>query len=310
MKRLLCVGVMLLLLCGAGFPGVGLGAALGATLETEHLRVEDATGSLGPERLAALAALVEARLVAVAEFWGVAAQTQSLGKIRVLYDAPLRGQCTATFFQPGGGGQGQGGQNQGGLNRTVRVFGCDEAPLMLSHKLTSALMPQPDKLLRNMLGALSEDRTGAALSFPACGQDVDDWARAAARGGVLIPLAQLGPDHASWGMRDEGGGRLAAFDRPRQQRAYAEAASFARYLAATYGLDALLRLQRLSHTSGARTWREALGADLDELEAGWLRSLRAGSTGREEHVGRLVRILNAGPGDPCERARKAAGEGR
>ncbi|MHC1752417.1 hypothetical protein [Humidesulfovibrio sp.] len=308
MRRLFRVGVMVLLLCGVGFPGIGLGAALGATLETEHLRVEDATGSLGPERLAALAALVEARLAAVAQFWGVDPQTQSLGKIRVMYDAPLRGQCTATFFQPGGRGQTQGGQTQGGQNRNVRVFGCDEAPLMLSHKLTSALLPQPDKLLRNMLGALSEEHVGAVRSFPACGQDVDDWVRAAARGGVLIPLAQLGPDHASWGMRDEGGGRLAAFDRPRQQRAYAEAASFARYLAGEYGLDGLKRLQRLSHTSGARPWREALGADLDELEAGWLRWLRSGSAGREEHVGRLVRILTSGPGDPCERARRMAGE--
>lgn len=298
--RLFCQ-VLVVLLCGAGIPGVGLGTALGATLETERLRVEDSTGALGPERLAAFAALVEARLAAVAEFWGVDPQTSSLGKIRIVYDAPLRGQCTATFFQPGGRGQ-------GGQNRTVRVFGCDEAPLMLSHKLTSALMPQPDKLLRNMLGALSEERTGVALSFPACGQDVDDWARAAARGGGLILLERLGPEHESWGMRDEGGGRLKPFDRQRQQRAYAEAASFARYLAGVYGLDGLKRLQRLSHTSGARPWREALGADLDELEAGWLRSLRSGSAGREERVGRLVRILNAGPGDPCERARKLAGE--
>lgn len=298
MRRLFCVGAMLLLLCGAGLCDVG--AVSGATLETGRLSVEDATGALGPERLAAFAALVEARLAAVTEFWGVDPQTQSLGKIRVVYDAPLRGQCTATFFQPGGRGQGQ--------SRTVRVFGCDAAPLMLSHKLTSALMPQPDKLLRNMWGALSEGRTGVAASFPACGQDVDDWVRAALRGGGLIPLSELGPDHASWGMRDEGGGRLKPFDRQRQQRAYAEAASFARYLAGVYGLDGLKRLQRLSHTSGARPWREALGADLDELEAGWLRSLRAGSAGREERVGRLVRILSAGPGDPCERARKLAGE--
>lgn len=297
--RLFCL-VLVVLLSGAGIPGVGLGTALGATVETERLRVEDSTGALAQERLAAFAVLVEARLAAVAEFWGVDPQTPSLGKIRIVYDAPLRGQCTATFFQPGGRSQGQ--------SRTVRVFGCDEAPLMLSHKLTSALMPQPDKLLRNMLGALSEDRTGVAASFPSCGQDVDDWARAAARGGVLIPLSELGPDHASWGMRDEGGGRLRAFDRQRQQRAYAEAASFARYLAGVYGLDGLKRLQRLSHTSGARPWREALGADLDELEAGWLRSLRSGSAGREERVGRLVRILNAGPGDPCERARRMAGE--
>lgn len=302
--RLLRAGLLWLMLCGAGLSGIGLGAAVGATLETEHLRVEDATGALDQEKLAGFGALVESRLAAVAEFWGVDPRTHSLGKIRVLYDAPLRGQCTATFFQSG---LRASGQSQGGQMRTLRVFGCVEAPLMLSHKLTSALMPQPDKLLRNMWGALSEEHVGVARSFPACGQDVDDWVRAAARGGGLIPLSQLGPEHESWGMRDEGGGRLAPFDRQRQQRAYAEAASFARYLAGAYGLDALKRLQRLSHTSGARPWREALGADLDELEAGWLRSLRAGSAGREERVGRLVRILTSGPGDPCERARRMAG---
>jgi len=181
---------------------------------------------------------------------------------------------------------------------------------VLAHKLTSALMPQPDKLLRNMWGALSEARVGDPVSFPACGQDVDDWVRAAGRAGMRIPLAELGPDHESWGMRDEGNGRLRPFDRHRQQRAYAEAASFAKYLAAAYGLDALKRVQRLSHTSSARPWREALGADLDELEARWLQSLQEGAPGREERVGRLERILNAGSGDPCEYARRMAGQGR
>lgn len=291
----ICVCAAWLLLCGTA-------QAAETQLETEHLSVQDTTGALGEARLSAFAARVEASLAAVLELWRLDAQAPSQGKIRVLYDEPLRGQCTATFFQPGGLASGK--------PRSVRVFGCAEAPLMLAHKLTSALMPQPDKLLRNMLGALSEERVGDPASFPACGQDADDWVRAAGRSGMRIPLAELGPDHESWGMRDEGNGRLRPSDRQRQQRAYAEAASFANYLAATYGLDALLRLQRLSHSSGARPWREALGADLDELEARWLESLREGSTGREEQVGRLVRILNAGPGDPCERARRAAGEGR
>lgn len=281
---------------------LGLARAGSAEVETAHLRVQDDTGALGQERLSAFAARVEASLAAVLELWNIDAQMASQGKIRVLYDEPLRGQCTATFFQPGGPAS--------GTPRSVRVFGCAEAPLMLAHKLTSALMPQPDKLLRNMWGALSEERVGDRASFPACGQEVDDWVRAAARSGMRIPLAELGPDHESWGMRDEGNGRLRPFDRPRQQRAYAEAASFANYLAATYGLEALKRLQRLSHTSSARPWREALGADLEELEARWLESLREGASGREERVGRLVRILNAGPGDPCERARRMAGQGR
>ncbi|SNR97262.1 hypothetical protein SAMN04488503_2120 [Humidesulfovibrio mexicanus] len=282
--------------CAASVLLFGLAHAAEAQLETEHLRVQDTTCSLGEQRLSDFAERAEASLGAVLALWGLDAQVSSQGKIRVLYDEPLRGQCTATFFQPGG-------RVPGGA-RSLRVFGCAEAPLMLAHKLTSALMPQPDKLLRNMAGALSEQRVGDPMSFPACGQDVDDWVRAAVRSGTRIPLAELGPGHASWGMRDEGGGRLRSFDRQRQLRAYAEAASFAKYLADTYGLEALKRLQRLSHTSGARPWREALGADLDELEARWLDSLREGSAGREERVGRLVRVLNAGVGDPCERARR------
>lgn len=291
-----CVAAMACWLLLAA-PAQAAETAAETVAQSAHVQLRDATGGLDGERLAALAAHAEAVLAAVAALWGLdAAQVGGQGGIRVQYDEPLRGQCTSTFFQ-GAGGQ-----------RMLRVFGCAEAPFMLAHKLTSALMPQPDKLLRNMWGALSEGWVGNPASFPACGQDVDDWARAFGRSGSLIPLSELGPDHASWGMRDEGGGRLTAFDRPRQHRAYAQAASFARYLAAAHGLEALKRLQRLSHTRGGRPWREALGADLDELEARWLESLREGSAGREEKVGRLVRIL-MGPGDACARARKA-GEGR
>jgi len=293
----------------AGLLLAGLSHAAGASIETPHLIVSDATGKLPDGQLKALAEHAQATLERMLELWGCDAQTESLGKILLIYDEPLRGHCTSICSVGGQGGGRAGGPAGGKPTRSVRVFGCAEAPLMVAHKLTNALMPQPDKLLRNMMGAISELRVGNPASFPACNQDVDDWVRSFVRSGTLLPLSQLGPDHESWGMRDAGGGRLMAFDRHRQQRAYAEAGSFARYLAAAYGLDGLKRLTRLSRMQ-TRPWREALGADLGELEARWLESVQAGGAGREEQAGRLVRVMNAGPGDPCARARQVAGEGR
>lgn len=284
MKRLL-FGVVLWVL----FSGQALAAD---SVETAHLSVHDATGSLGWERLAALAEREEAGLAAVRGLWGLE-EGEGRGKIRVIYDHSQRGQCTSTSFL------GPGGQ------RMVRVFGCPQAPLMLAHKMTSALMPQPDKLVRNMLGEISEQRLGSAASFPACGQDADDWVRAALRAGLFLPLSELGPDHGSWGMRDEGGGRLIALDRLRQLRAYAEAGSFAKFLVREHGLDALKRMQRRTLESGSRPWEEVFGADLPELERRWLESLKGGAV-VESRVERLARILHM-PGDPCARARKVAG---
>lgn len=289
MKRILFGVILWTLLCGR--------ALAADAVETAHLSVHDATGNLGWERLVALAEREEAGLAAVRALWGLEdgeGRAGVRGKIRVLYDQPLRGQCTSTFFQ-GAGGQ-----------RVLRVFGCPGAPLMLAHKMTSALMPQPDKLIRNMLGEISEQRLGSAASFPACGQDADDWVRAAQRAGLRIPLAELGPDHGSWGMRDEGGGRLVALDRQRQLRAYAETGSFARYLAREHGLEGLKRLQMRTLESGSRPWAEVFGADLPELERRWLQSLKGGADdeARATKVERLARILGGVGGDPCERARR------
>ncbi len=301
---LLAAGLLL-----GGLLPVGSAQASSATVETQHLLVSDATGNVPDARLKALAEYAQATLERMLDLWGCDARVDSLGKIHVIYDEPLRGHCSSICYVGGQGGGRTGYLSGGSPTRSVRVFGCVEAPLMLAHKFTAALMPQPDKLLRNMLGAISELRLGNPASFPSCGLGVDDWVRSFMRSGTLIPLGQLGPDHESWGMRDGGGGRLMAFDRYRQQRAYAEAGSFAHYLAAVHGLDGLMRLTRLSRMQ-ARPWRAALGADLDELEARWLESLKADGAGREERIGRLVRVMNAGPGDPCARARRVAEEGR
>jgi len=290
--------VAALAMASAGTPGRA--QAAGAVVETRHLLASDATGRLQDGQLQALAEQAQATLDRLLELWGCPAQTETFGKILLIYDEPFHGHCTSTCFV----GRKEGGRAGGESTRTVRVFGCAEAPLMLAHKFTAALMPQPDKLLRNLMGAISEMHLGNPRSFPACGQDVDDWVRSFARSGTLVPLDQLGPDHESWGMRDQGGGRLMAFDRVRQQRAYAETASFARYLEAAHGLEGLKRLTRLSRAQ-ARPWKEALGAELADLEGRWLESLKEGGMGREEQVGRLARVMGSGFGDPCAQAQRA-----
>jgi hypothetical protein len=189
--------------------------------------------------------------------------------------------------------------------RAVRVFGSPAAPHMLAHKLTSALMPQRDKLLRNMLGILSERRLGNPDAFPMCGHGADAWVLAFLDAGTFLPLRDLGPDHAAWGMADAGGGRMQVLDRARQQRAYAEAGSFAEWLLTTFGLDALKRLQRLSQGDG-RPFRAALGSDLEELEGRWLAALRAREPELRDEATLLGRIFANNPSRACYAAQAQA----
>jgi hypothetical protein len=55
---------------------------------------------------------------------------------------------------------------------------------MMAHKRTSAVFPQRDKLISNMMGILAEAQVGSAMTFPMCGFDSDDWVPAFARQGT------------------------------------------------------------------------------------------------------------------------------
>ncbi len=143
---------------------------------------------------------------------------------------------------------------------------------MMARKLTSAPFPQKDKLIRDLMGILTEAQIGNPLTFPMCGFCSDDWVLAMSAKKTYIPLEQLGPDHESWGMKDNGDGRQAILDKAKQHQAYAETGSFGHYLFNTYGVKKIKLLQRLSQEKN-RPWQEAFGASLPELEANWLKSL-------------------------------------
>ena len=132
---------------------------------------------------------------------------------------------------------------------------------MMAHKLTSAVFPQKDKLIRNIMGILSEAHVGNPATFPMCGYSSDDWVLALLKSDSYIPLGELGPDHESWGMRDDGGGKLSILDKARQHRAYAEAGSFGNYLFQTHGISKIKQLHRLSQEK-SRPWQDVFGVGL------------------------------------------------
>jgi len=172
---------------------------------------------------------------------------------------------------------------------------------MLAHKLTSAVFPQSDKLIRNLMGILTESQVGNSSTFPMCGFSADEWVLALMELKALIPLAELGPDHESWGMKDEGGGRLRIFDKAKQHTAYAETGSFANYLWHTFGIKKIKQLQRFSQEK-ERPFQEVFGSTLQELEKNWLASLRKDDRISVERVQTLKKLFENDPQTACSAA--------
>jgi len=269
--------------------------ASGLIIETRQLTVSDAAGKLSDERLKALAAQAQDALDRIQAFWAVDDRTEQSGKIQVVFDDPRKGVYYASVFHRGRG-----------LNRRtrfVRVFGCEGPPLEMVHKLTSAIFPHPDKLIRNMMGVPTEERLGNLLAFPGCGFSSDTWVSAFLKMKVLIPLDQLGEDHESWGMRIGRDGYPYVFDRDRQTRAYAEAGSFGDFLIRTYGVGKIRKFYELSER-GRRPWQDVFGATLHELEANWLKSLQGGGRINEQEIVKLVDLFTENSGTACLTAQK------
>lgn len=264
------------------------------TVETSHLIVTDATGKLSDDRLKRLAGHAQEAMDRIRAFWSADPGIARSGKISVVFDVPRREVYSSVFYWEGKGDR---------RIRIVRVFGTDGAPQMMVHKLTSAVFPQKDKLIRNMMGILAEEQVGNPVTFPMCGFGSDDWVLALLETKSYIPLKELGPDHESWGMKDAGAGRLSIFDKAKQHKAYAEAGSFGSYLFRTYGIDNLKKFHRLSHEK-ERPWREAFGIGYRELEENWIRSLREDRTTRGENVTVATNLLGRNPGTACEEAQK------
>lgn len=275
-----------------------LSSASDKTLETSHLIVSDATGNLSDEQLKRLADRAQETLSNILAFWSADPGIARFGKIRVVFDAPRRDVYSSVFYWDKKGDQ---------RIRIVRVFGTDGAPQMMAHKLTSAVFPQKDKLIRNMMGILTEAHVGNPLTFPMCGFSSDDWVLALLEAKSYIPLNELGPDHESWGMEDAGGGRLSIHDKAKQHKAYAEAGSFGTYLFQAYGIDRIKQFQRLSHEKD-RPWQDVFGISMQELEANWLKALRANGKTRGKKVSIVSKLIKRNPCTACAEAQRLARE--
>jgi hypothetical protein len=271
-----------------------LSSASYKTLETSHLTVSDATGKLSDEQLKRLADQAQETLSRILAFWSADPGIARFGKIRVVFDVPLRDIYGSVFYWD---------KKEDQTIRIVRVNGTDDAPQMMAHKLTSAVFPQKDKLIRNMMGILTEAQLGNPLSFPMCGFRSDDWVLTLLNTKSYIPLNELGPDHESWGMKEAGGGRLSIFDTVKQHKAYAEAGSFGNYQFQTYGINKIKQFQRLSQEKD-RPWQDVFGISMQELEANWLKALRANEKTREEDVSIVSKLIARNPSTACAEAQQ------
>ena len=190
-------------------------------LETPDLIVSNSGGDLSDERLKELASQAQETLNKVLAFWSVDSGKDRFGKIQLVFDAPRRDIYSSLTTWTREGSE---------RRRVVHVYGAEGSPQMMAHKLTSAVFPQKDKLIRNVMGILTELKIGNSASFPMCGFGSDDWVSALLAANAYVPLSALGPEHESWGMREGRGGQLSIFDLARQHKAYAEPGSFGSYL--------------------------------------------------------------------------------
>jgi hypothetical protein len=280
----------------AGPLSPALSQASDPPIETSHLIVSDATGNLSREQLKRLAEQAQETLNRILAFWSVDPGIGRFGKIRIFFDLPRREVYSSVFYWD---------KKEGQRIRIVRVFGTNGAPQMMAHKLTSAVFPQKDKLIRNMMGILTEAQVGNSLTFPMCGFGSDVWVLALLKTNSYIPLKDLGPDHESWGMKDAGGGKLSIHDKAKQHKAYAETGSFANYLFQTYGINKIKQFHRLSRET-ARPWEDVFGIGMQELEANWLETLRGNEKTREEDVSIVLELIERNPGTACAEAQKLA----
>ena len=278
----------------AGLLAPALSPASDKVLETSHLIVSDTTGNLSNEQLKRLADSAQETLNKIIAFWSADPGIAQYGKIRVVFDVPRRDVYSSVFYWEKKGDQ---------RIRIVRVFGTDGAPQMMAHKLASAVFPQKDKLIRNMMGILTEAQVGNPLTFPMCGFSSDEWVLALLETKFYIPLNDLGPDHESWGMKDMGDGKLAIHDKAKQHKAYAETGSFGNYMFQTYGIKKIKQFQRLSQEKD-RPWRDAFGISMPELEANWLNTLRANGKTRKESVSIVLKLFETNPDTACSEAQK------
>lgn len=253
-------------------------------METSHLIVRDRTGDLSNEQVKELADAARKTLNKILEFWSTGPRVQKFGKIRVDLERP-RGKHYASVFL--------WGEENGRKVRVVKIFGVDKEPQMVAHKLTHAVFPNPDKLIRNMMGIPMEIRFGNPKAFPMCGFSNEDWVLALDKINSHIPMTELGPNHDQWGMgtRD---GLPVVIDKARQHAAYAESGSFGSYLLDAFGIERVKQFNRLSRGK-KRPWMKVFGLTLAELERDWIESLYSTQKDDKKDILFLTEFLRKNP---------------
>ena len=285
------------LLLALALLAAGVPSARAAVVETAHLVVGDATGRLSPAQLEERAGQVQVLLDKLLAFWDADSRVDRFGKILVTYCDPGGDSEYAIFRWVKEGDR---------KVREVRVVSAGNEPQMLAHKLTCALYPSRDKLIRNMMGEISEMRLGNPLTFPHCGLCADAWVLALLRLGRFVPLRELGPEHASWGMGTSMNGVPFTRDQDRHHRTYAEAGSFGNFLFTMYGREKLKELCRLTSDS-ARPWEATYGIGLDALEAQWLEALRREEARLEPEIVLAAQLYQRDPAKACGEAQARRG---
>jgi hypothetical protein len=286
-----------LLVAGLAFCLVFIGIPrIGATLETERLIIRDTTGKMPPEMFERLCRKVDSTLTEILTFWSAEPRIKDLGKIIVEFDHPLQGKVAASFFNIR--------KESGKEVRVVRVFGGNEYPHQLAHKLTSALFRHPDILVRNMMGEASEMRFGNPLSFPMCGFNKDEWVMALLQVGSYIPLAEMGMEQSDWG-KEIVDNVPTVKERVKQHTYYLEAGSFGEFLINTYGIEKMKQFYRLSRNK-SRPWEEVFGTTLEQLEAKWLEAIKLRPRDQMGNISTLAKLWKKNPIAACYSAQDLA----
>lgn len=280
------------------FVGAGSTAAVTRSVETRDLIVRDPKQVLSSAELAAFADSGQTALERILDFWSTSARLGRFGKIRLDYYRPKAKRGVAVFGWR---------KEKGRRVRVVSVWGKSKDPEMLTQKLTHAVFPNPDKLLRNMLSIVTEAELGNIASFPMCGFDSDAWVLALRDLKSSVGLAEMGPSHQSWGMGERSGIPYVK-DIVRQQVTYSEAASFGAYLVKRFGIDAMKTLNQKSASKEfkERPWKPVFGMTLGQLEAEWIEALESAREPLKEQVSRLVRLWKRDRKNACLAAQRSA----
>jgi len=279
-----CLAVLLACLGSLYPPGSVLG---GNRTETAHLAVDDVDQQLSPDQLQRFAADAEAALQKAIKFWAISYRTAELGKIRLELHPERAGQSFTVF---------QFEKRETAHRRVVRVHGI-QSPQELVHKLTHALFPTDDKLVRNMMGIPTEERFGNPISFPMCGRNLDAWVMALRRTDSYIALKELGKQHEDWGMTFKGQMPVVS-DRKRQHASYLEAGSFGTFLLKSQGVEKIKAFYKAS-SRDERPWRKAFDNDLPTLENQWLKSLEEYGRANQDEIDSLAKLWQQDPNTAC-----------